>query len=62
MVIETNKISFTTKLGEDVREAFKGTGVPHLEDMADFVTGHGCECPPFETAGCAPLTLRWTIG
>lgn len=29
--------------GEHVQEAFEGTGVPLLEDMADFQNGHGCE-------------------
>ena len=26
-----------------MEKAFEGTGVPLLEDMADFSTGHGCE-------------------
>jgi hypothetical protein len=38
-------VRFKTKLGDYVDGAFAGTGVPVLEDMADFVHGHGCEFP-----------------
>ena len=32
-----------SEFGKHVEAAFEGTGVPLLEDMADFQTGHGCE-------------------